>query len=100
MEPITGITRGGEVWTPKFVDTINQEDCLGCGRCYKACGRDVLIMVGLTEDDEVVDAFDDEAERKVMNIGNANNCIGCEACGRACPKNLYTFAEMPLAAAG
>ena len=98
MSVYTALTRGGIAWTPRFVKEINKEDCLGCGRCYKACGQDVLSMIGLTEDDEEVDAFDDDAERKVMNIANGDNCIGCEACGRACPKNLYSFESLAIAA--
>ncbi|MDA8098945.1 MAG: 4Fe-4S binding protein, partial [Nitrospiraceae bacterium] len=35
---ITGTTRGGKSWTPRFVDAIDQEKCIGCGRCYKVCG--------------------------------------------------------------
>lgn len=92
MSEYTALTKGGNDWTPMFVSELNLEECLGCGRCYKACGREVLEMIGLTEDDEIVDALDDDAERKVMNIANGDNCIGCEACGRACPKHLYTFA--------
>ncbi len=98
MKVYTGLTRGGKSWTPQFVTEINQEDCLGCGRCYKACGFDVLSMVGLTEDGDIVDAFDDDAERKVMNIANPDNCIGCQACNKACPKNLYSYQSLEVAA--
>jgi len=34
---ITGVTRGGEAWTPAFIIDLNQSNCIGCGRCYKAC---------------------------------------------------------------
>ncbi len=97
MSIYTALTKGGKTWTPKFVSELNQEDCLGCGRCFKACGQDVLNLVGVTEDGDIVDAFDDEAEKKIMNIIDADNCIGCQACNRACPKNLYDFEAVPLA---
>jgi len=98
MNIYTGLNKGGHSWTPQFVTELNQDDCLGCGRCFKACGFDVLSMVGVTEDGEIVDAFDDEAEKKVMHISNADNCIGCQACNKACPKNLYTHSAMEVTA--
>jgi Nif-specific ferredoxin III len=72
----------GRTWTPRFVQAINQQACIGCGRCFKVCGRDVDF------DD------DDEYEKKVMTIANQMNCIGCEACSRICPKKCYSHAPM------
>jgi Nif-specific ferredoxin III len=95
-EFVTGKTRGGAAWTPEFIEKIDQKQCIGCGRCYKVCGRDVLTMIGITEDGDIVDAFDDEAEKKVMSIGNAGNCIGCKSCAKVCSKSCITHA--PLAA--
>ncbi len=98
MEVYTALNRGGKAWTPQFVQELNQEDCLGCGRCYKACGHSVLGLVGISEEGEIVDAFDDEAERKVMSIMAEESCIGCQACGRACPKDLYTYTTIAIPA--
>ncbi|MGQ9366945.1 ferredoxin III, nif-specific [Azospirillum sp. ST 5-10] len=84
---VTGQTRGGAAWTPKFVDRIDQGQCIGCGRCFKVCGRGVLELIGITEDGDIVDAFDDEAEKKVMSIKEAANCIGCESCAKVCSKS-------------
>ena len=43
--PIMGRTRGGDTWTPQFVTELNQSTCIGCGRCYKVCPRDVFELV-------------------------------------------------------
>lgn len=93
MVAITGLTRGETIWHPRFIEAIDRETCLGCGRCYKVCGRDVLGLQALNEDGEVVDEDedDDEVERKVMSIFNADDCIGCGACSRICPKNCQSF---------
>ena len=40
----------GRSWIPKFVKAINKDKCIGCGRCFKVCGRDVLQLMGM--DDE------------------------------------------------
>ena len=87
---------GGGLWTPKFAEKIDEGKCIGCGRCFRVCGRDVLQLVGLNEDGErvAVDAGDDgddeEYEKKIMTIANPGNCIGCESCSRICPKKCYT----------
>jgi Nif-specific ferredoxin III len=98
MATLTGLTLGGKNWIPQFVQKIAQDRCIGCGRCFKVCGRDVLHLRALNEDGEFVDnEEDDEIERKVMTIANAGNCIGCQACSRVCPKNCYTHAELAIA---
>lgn len=89
----------GREWTPRFAQTINDEKCIGCGRCFRVCGRDVLQLVGIDEHGERLalavgedDDDDGEYEKKVMTIAHPENCIGCEACSRICPKKCYTHA--------
>lgn len=97
MATLTGLTRGGTTWLPQFVQAINQATCLGCGRCFKVCGRNVLALRAMNEDGEFVDDEDgEESERKVMTIANAEKCVGCQACSRICPKNCYTHSPLDL----
>ncbi|MDD3610065.1 MAG: ferredoxin III, nif-specific [Halothiobacillaceae bacterium] len=96
MEPITGLTRGGAVYTPTFVTALNEKTCIGCGRCYKVCPRNVFELIERELDDEADEDEDDNM--MVMSIANALDCIGCGACGRVCPKNCHTHAPMPVAA--
>ena len=62
----------GESWTPTFVTALDDQKCIGCGRCFKVCPRGVLELFGLTEDGEriavAVDDYDDdeEYEKKVI----------------------------------
>ncbi|MBZ8181670.1 ferredoxin III, nif-specific [Oscillatoria salina] len=95
MANITGLTGGGLTWEPQFVQAIDETKCIGCGRCFKVCGRNVLTLRGLNEDGEFVDDDeDDDIERKVMTIVHGENCIGCQACSRICPKSCYTHAPL------
>ncbi|MBY0578855.1 MAG: ferredoxin III, nif-specific [Burkholderiales bacterium] len=97
MSAITITMPDGRTWTPKFVKEISQEKCIGCGRCFKVCGRDVLQLVGIDDEGEVVaiqEDEDDEYEKKVMTIANQMNCVGCEACSKICPKKCYTHEAM------
>lgn len=101
-EYLTGMTRGGTAWTPVFVQELNQDNCIGCGRCYKVCPRDVLNLVSRSEllsEDEIDDYEDlDEDDNMVMTIANSEDCIGCEACSKVCPKDCFTHAPLPMAA--
>jgi len=107
MGNITGITRGGKEWTPSFVTALDQRKCIGCGRCYKTCPRDVFDLIdredveGLEdlEDDDLddEDGFSDDTSM-VMSLKNVLDCIGCEACTRVCPKGCFTHAPAPAPA--
>lgn len=87
MAYITGLTRDKKEWTPQFVKTIDDELCIGCGRCYKVCAMDVL---GFEEVDE------DDSAKMFMKIENPGNCIGCQACGRTCSKKAFVFEPVVL----
>lgn len=98
---IVGRTRGGTEWTPQFVVDLNQATCIGCGRCYKVCPRDVFTLVErseLEDIDEDDDFYDDDDEMMVMSIANELDCIGCMSCSKVCPKNCHTHAQMPVEA--
>lgn len=106
MSVVTVTLPDGRSWTPRFVQVINQEKCIGCGRCFRVCGRDVLQLVGVGEEGNMIplsvgaddDDDDGEYEKKVMTIANQLNCVGCEACAKICPKKCYTHAPMPMEA--
>ena len=75
-------TRDGRAWEPEYLIAIDSKTCIGCGRCFKVCGRNVMTLKGLTEDGELVaiesssdedddDDYDDEFERKIMTMADA-----------------------------
>ena len=101
MNVVTITLPDGRSWTPKFVATIEETKCIGCGRCFRVCGRDVLQLVGIDEEGEHIkltlgddDDDDVEYEKKIMTIANQMNCVGCEACAKICPKKCYTHSPM------
>lgn len=86
-------SRDGRPWEPAFLLAINPEKCIGCGRCFKVCGRQVMTLRGITEEGDLVsldDDEDDEIEKKVMVMDDSGACIGCGACARVCPTNCQT----------
>ncbi len=92
------LTRDGTPWTPQYVEAIDPATCIGCGRCYKVCSHQVLVMMGIDEDGSLVPADDDDAERMVMTLGNKGNCIGCYACGTICGTGAITHIVLDRAA--
>ncbi|WOH80528.1 ferredoxin III, nif-specific [Bradyrhizobium sp. BEA-2-5] len=84
-------TRDGRDWKPDYLVSIDAQKCIGCGRCYKVCGREVMTLKGINEDGELVELDDDdEVEKKVMVMNDDGACIGCGACVRVCPTNCQT----------
>jgi len=59
------------VETSGFLPVLNQETCIGCGKCEKACQIDVIKMNGENE--------------KKQPVIDENICLGCGLCIRACP---------------
>ncbi len=97
MQQVLGVTKSGGRWTPRFVEAIDESKCIGCGRCFKVCGRGILELQGITEEGERVlldDGSDEEVDRKIMTIVHGELCVGCEACAKVCPKKCYTHNEL------
>ena len=99
MENITGLTLNGTVWTPQFATALEGKKCIGCGRCYKVCPRDVLDLIDRGEEMELDDEdYDEDDTASVMTLKNPGDCIGCGACGRVCPKGCYSYSSLPVQA--
>jgi len=83
------VTRDGRPVAPDYLLGIDIEKCIGCGRCFKVCGRDVMALKGINEEGVLIDLDNDDDEicRKVMTLANPGSCIGCGACERVCPKD-------------
>jgi Nif-specific ferredoxin III len=99
MDNITGLTLDGTVWTPQFATALEGKKCIGCGRCYKVCPRDVLDLIDRGEEMELDDEdYDEDDTASVMTLKNPGDCIGCGACGRVCPKGCYSYSALPVQA--
>lgn len=89
-----GQTFDGSLWEPRYIEAIDPQKCIGCGRCYKTCARDVLDLVGYeaNEDDydDDYDDFEDGEQRMIMVVANPGDCIGCEACSKVCSKKAIS----------
>jgi Nif-specific ferredoxin III len=99
MAYVVGVTRGGREWTPGFIAALDQEKCIGCGRCYKVCPREVFELIERDPDDDYEDDGFSDDTALVMAIADALDCIGCESCSKVCPKKCHTHEPAALVAA-
>lgn len=83
-------TRGGSEWKPLYIDKIDIEKCIGCGRCFKVCGREVLKLIRKPFSGE--DEYGDDMGNMVMSVEKPGECIGCGACDRVCTKKCHVYA--------
>lgn len=58
-----------------FLPEINQDKCIGCGRCQEVCVFNAI-----------------EKEDKIFSI-NDLNCEGCGYCSQICPRSAITMVE-------
>lgn len=84
----TALTRDGRGWTPSYLEAIDYDACIGCGRCYKVCGQSVMAPIEKPFDDDD-DDDEDECITTVMSVSDAGNCIGCAACSKVCAKKAH-----------
>ena len=92
LTKVVGYTRGGTQWRPRFLDSIDPDKCIGCGRCYKVCGRQVLELIEKPFEGD--DEYGDDMGNKVMSVANPDDCTGCEACNRTCTKRAHLHVEL------
>ncbi|MER8628059.1 ferredoxin III, nif-specific [Mesorhizobium sp. M1143] len=99
-------TRDGSGWVPEYLTTIDATTCIGCGRCFKVCSREVMHLHGVDDTGEILSTcdaedhdFDGELNHMIMVVDHAGRCVGCGACARVCPKNCQTHVPADQVAA-
>jgi Nif-specific ferredoxin III len=98
---MSNATRDGRDWRPDYLLAIDPGKCIGCGRCYKVCGREVMTLKGINDEGDIIELDDEDAddiEKKVMVMADTGACIGCGACARVCPANCQNHGPAPMAA--
>ncbi len=93
MEYLEAYRKNKSSYIPEFIDSLDYETCIGCGRCYKICGEGVFELMERDELELENDDYDDEGAQ-VMVIAHDENCIGCGACARVCPRKCHEFTRI------
>lgn len=61
----------------QFVANIAEDNCSGCGRCYKACPFDAIV-----------------GAPKQMHTVIKDVCTGCQLCSQVCPQKCLNIVEV------
>lgn len=70
------------VETSGFLPTLNEDTCIGCGKCEKACQIEVIKM--------------QKEQGKDIPVIDENVCLGCGLCARACPNKSLLLKSVEL----
>jgi len=79
-ELLQGITHHGyanTIVTSNFIAEIDDDKCIGCGKCAKVCPINAIAMSPATKP---------EAKRKQDAAVKTEICLGCGVCALSCPK--------------
>lgn len=52
----TFFSRNGSLWVPQYLIAIDGMVCIGCGRCFKVCSREVMHLYGVDDAGEILGA--------------------------------------------
>ncbi|MHB1484169.1 MAG: 4Fe-4S dicluster domain-containing protein [Saccharofermentanales bacterium] len=85
-EALVGAKKFGSmhpIETTGFVPELNEDTCVSCGKCEKACQLDIIKMGDSVSNQTAV-------KTKKIPVVDKNLCLGCGLCVRACPnKSLF-----------
>lgn len=84
---LQGISKHGFpnlIVTSNFLAEINDEACIGCGKCAKSCPINAVTMTA---------AAKPESTRKQDAGVDTALCLGCGVCALACPKKACKLAK-------
>lgn len=76
MGPIF-VTRDGSRWMPEYLTAIDGTTCIGCGRCFKVCSREVMHLHGIDDTGEILgicDGQDDDFDGELNRIDGRRPC--------------------------
>lgn len=65
------------VHTTNFIPEVNEQDCIGCGKCVNICPVEAMTLIS---------SNDPNNPKKKQARLNEDLCLGCGLCVRACKK--------------
>lgn len=85
--PLLGIKKYGYpniVVSSTFIAEIDEEACIGCGKCAKACKIDAIDMLPIN---------DPKSKKKKRPVLNTSICLGCGVCALKCDSGAMNLVK-------
>ncbi len=71
------------------VSVINKNLCVACGKCVKACPKNLIELLPF-DADAYIACSSHHRGKDVMNVCK-KGCIGCSLCAKSCPEGAITM---------
>ncbi len=71
-----------DFWASNFQVHLDENSCIGCGKCIKQCQVAALDMK-------------EKSDQRPMPVLNRHRCIGCGHCVPGCPASALTLIQKP-----
>ena len=72
-----------------YIVVVNEQMCVGCGKCVKVCPRDVLQLIPKSARVAITCSTKDKL-KAVMDVCKVG-CIHCGKCVKTCPAKAITM---------
>jgi ferredoxin len=70
------------IWKPQFIEEINRDICLDCGRFNEIGGRHTFNLRTIDNSNN--------SEQQITTVANPQECADCDACTSIYPEPAYT----------
>ncbi len=89
MIQVNNLTNKESIWSPQFIEDINQNICLDCDKFYQVGGQNALKIQSITQEEQQ-DSGMNPANLEVVIIANSQQCSDCPNCTVSKPQQFYS----------
>ena len=86
------------VATTNYIPTVKEENCVGCGKCEKACPIFAISVkeMAMEAASESSSESQGAGKKKKKAVVDTEICLGCGVCARNCPTKAIELQRRPV----